>query len=507
MSITRRRLRVWLRVAVAATVLAAPPRPVHADAVAAGPNGPTLPGAHVPDLVLPPEPGPGFALEFLWERTVSFAGRVLFSGSAVDLDGDGRDEIVLHGGRRNEPSGVVVLDGASGDALWRADFPQRSCVVAADMTGDGAAEVVVACGHELSVLDGATGERVRGTTLAGAIGDLVCARVCELPGEGGPDGFGPGIVYTAGKKRDDVLAVLAGDDLRELWSRDAASAAGPFASGFTHPCALDVDGDGRDEVLVAENGNHLLCLSGDGELAWDVGLGRRERLNPEGVVSSAPVVADFLGDGIPELAVGCFAGAVVVMDARTGEVLDRLQFGVESHESHLTNSKIPRFIRDALRETGEPVNCLTPAELDGGPGSELVLGCSDGFLYAYDPGSGEAMWRFETRENVYDPCLLVGDMGEASRGADGEAPAGAEADPSVDAQGGATFDLLLWDVEGVYLLDGKTGLARAGFDGVAGAAALMACDLVGTSEPELVRISPVGGTVSAWSFAETEPHE
>ncbi len=226
---------------------------------------------------------------------------------------------------------------------------------------------------------------------------------------------GADIVYTAGKKRDDVLVVLAGDDLRELWSRDSVSAGGPFAGGFTYPCALDLDADGRDEILVAENGNHLLCLSSDGELAWDVGLGKRERLNPEGVVSSKPVVADFLGDGIAELAVGCFAGAVVVMDARTGEVLDRLQFGVESHESHLTNPKIPRFIRDALRETGEPVNCLTPVELDGSPGSELVLGCSDGFVYACDPGSGDIMWKFGTRENVYDPCLLVGGAGEAAR--------------------------------------------------------------------------------------------
>ncbi|MFH1689473.1 MAG: PQQ-binding-like beta-propeller repeat protein [Candidatus Eisenbacteria bacterium] len=493
MSITRRRLRAWLWVAVAAVILAAPPGPMRADAVAADLTRSISADARTPDLVLPSEPGPGFTREVLWERSVSFPGQVLLSGTVADLDGDGRHEVLLHGGRRNEPSGVVVLDGASGDVFWRAAFPQRSCVVAADLNGDGTVEVVVACGDELSVLDGATGEHVLGATLAGTIGDLVCARVCKRPAGGSSDGFGPGIVYTAGKKRDDVLAALAGDDLRELWSRDAVSASGPFASGFTHPSALDVDGDGRDEVLVAENGNHLLCLSGEGELAWEVGLGRRERLNPEGVVSSTPVLADFLGDGIAELAVGCFAGAVVVMNARTGEVLDRLQFGVESHESHLTNPKIPRFIRDALRETGEPVNCLTPVELDGGPGSELVLGCSDGFLYACDPGSGDVMWRFETRENVYDPCLLVGDMGEA--------PAAAGGNLSVAAAGGSTFDLLIWDVEGVYLLDGETGSTRAGFDNVAGAAGLIACDLVGTPEPELVRVAPAGGRVSAWSFA------
>ena len=407
--------------------------------------------------------------EVLWERVVSFPQPGLLSGLQADFDGDGQDEILLHSGRRNDPSCVVVLDGLTGDELWRAEFPGRSCVVSAAVAGDGVPDVVVACGSELSVLDGATGERLRGTTLRDPIGDLACARM-----------DGPAIVYTAGRKRDDVLVVLAGDDLRELWSRGAASASGPFARGFTHPSALDVDGDDRDEIVVAENGNHLLCLSGDGDLLWEVGLGRRERLNPEGVVSSLPVVADFLGDGINELAVGCFAGAVVVMDARTGETLERMQFGVESHESHLENTKIPRFIREALRVTGEPVNCLTPVELDGSPGDELVLGCSDGFVYACDPGSGGVMWRFETLDSVYDPCLPV---------------AGA-----VDPDGDAPLAVLAWDEDGVYLLDGRTGEALPGLGDIAGAARMLACDLDGTPGPDLVRIAPLGGRVTAWSL-------
>ncbi len=481
--------------AVAVAAVAAPHSMAHAD-------------TNSMVLVLPPEPGPGFTTEVLWERTVSLSGQALLKGVAVDLDGDGRHEVLLHGGRRNDPSQVAVLDGADGHELWRAAFPGRSCAVTADIDGDGIAEVVVACGAELCVLDGATGERVLETVLRGTIGDLVCARVCEQLGDGGSDafgrggsgGFGPGIVYTAGKKRDDVMAVLAAGDLRELWVRDAAPGRGPFARGFTHPSAWDVDGDGRDELFVAENGNHLLCLSGEGELRWDVGLGKCERLNPDGVVSCTPVVTDFFGDGIAELAVGCFAGAVVVMDARTGDVLDRLQFGVESHDTHLTNERIPRFIRDALSTTGEPVNCLTAVELDGSPGSELVLGCSDGFLYACDPGSGDVMWRFDTLENVYDPCLLVRSRDERSR--DGRSMDDQSRDPggglADEAAALATYGLLAWDVEGVYLLDGRTGVARAGFGDVLGAARVQACDLDGTGAPEIIHIAPEACRVTAW---------
>jgi outer membrane protein assembly factor BamB len=486
-----------LRVAVAVAIAT-----VAAAAAATAAGSPYAPGADAtsPVLLLAAGPGPGFTTEVLWEQTMSLPGKSLLSGVVADLDGDGRDEVLLHGARRNDPSLVAVLDGTDGRELWRASFPGRSCVVPADIDGDGTAEVVVACGAELSVLDGATGELVLGTVLRGTIGDLVCARVCARPRGGGSDGFGPSIIYTAGKKRDDVMVALGGSDLHELWTRDAASGRGPFARGFTYPSAWDVDGDGGDEVLVAENGNHLLCLSGSGELLWDVGLGKCERLDPGGVVSCTPVVADLLGDGIAELAVGCFAGAVVLMDARTGDVLDRIQFGVGSHETHLTNEKIPRFIRDALSTTGEPVNCLTVIELDGGPGSELVLGCSDGFLYACDPGSGDVMWRFDTLKTVYDPCVLVRATDVPSmdrRSVDGRS--GDSGDGLTDgADALATCDLLAWDVEGVYLLDGGTGLARPGFGGVPGAARVLPCDLDGAGAPEVIHVALETRRVTAW---------
>ena len=86
------------------------------------------------------------------------------------------------------------------------------------------------------------------------------------------------------------------------------------------------------------------------------------------------------------------------------------------------------------------------------------------------------MWRFDTLESVYDPCLLVGAAGEG------------------------THDLLVWDVEGVYLLGGRSGLAREGFADVSGAAALMTCNLYGTTTPALVHIAVERPRVTAWSF-------
>ena len=78
-----------------------------------------------------PAPARGGVNEVLWERVVSLPEPGLLSGTTVDLYGDECDEVLLHSGRRNDPSCVVVLDGLTGDELWRAGFPGRSCLVSA----------------------------------------------------------------------------------------------------------------------------------------------------------------------------------------------------------------------------------------------------------------------------------------------------------------------------------------------------------------------------------------
>ena len=416
------------------------------------------------------------APELLWSRHVGLDGRGATTGLLADLDGDGDPELVLHRGCRNGPSQVVVLDARDGAERWRAGFPGRSAVAALDTTGrspgGGGADLVVASGSELLVLDGRSGRRVARAVLDAAFGDIAVCRLRE----------GPGVVCTAGKgKRDDVLAVFGARDLDERWRLEAAEADGPFARGFTLPTALDVDGDGVDEILAAENGNHLLCLSAEGLLLWDAGLGRRERLRPEGVVSALPLTADLLGGGGRDVAVGCFAGALVLIDARTGEPMDRLLLGADAHERLLNDSRLPGFIRKALAGTGEPLNCLAAAELDGRPGAEVVAGCSDGHVYAVRPRTGDALWRFETLENVYDPPLLY------------------------DARGGPPL-LLVWDSERVYLLDARSGrpaqspladaLANAG-----GATSVLLTD--GGGERELIHVPFEGDLVSAWALPGT----
>ena len=94
-----------------------------------------------------------------------------------------------------------------------------------------------------------------------------------------------------------------------------------FGDGLSKLKCADIDGDGASEILVVENANVLRCISSSGDDLWSLTLGGKGRLNPEGVASNLPVVADLTGDGYNEVAIGCFAGALVVMDGATGDEL------------------------------------------------------------------------------------------------------------------------------------------------------------------------------------------
>lgn len=432
----------------------------------------------------------------LWERELTGSGHGYAVGELADLNGDGSPEVLIQLGYRDEPARVFALEALSGKELWSAGFPGRSQAVVADLDGDGSCEAVVACGDSLVSLDGVTGGRIARTRLPEEFDDLAAGPSVRVRATAGTDGSiaAPGsaagcesaasgsVLCTSGKEHADVLTLFSGRGLTERWSVGAVPGDGPFDRGFTWPAALDTDGDGTDEVLVAENGGLLRCFDANGRPLWQAPLGPCERLDPEGVVSSAPVAAQLVPGGAPELAVGCFAGALVVLETETGEELARTHFGRESHEEHVGNHLIPGFIRKLLRETGEPVNSLTPVDVGGNPGEELVLGCSDGFLYAWALDDEEPLWRLDTRGDVYEPCVVVRSAGTAG--------------PS----------LLAWDTEGAYLVDARDGSAVPLFVDGGGASTVLARDLDGDGHLEVVRIGPDRARVAVLT-TDLEPWE
>jgi hypothetical protein len=422
--------------------------------------------AHASSMGSGPEasPSPAGVLrpELLWEAATGPIRRGSEISVVEDVSGDGASDVLVAERTRRGPSGVVLIDGASGRELWKRRFRRPS--VPPNLWPDPRRGpcVLAAHGDTLSVIDARAGSVVRATRLRAPIGEIVIAR---LDADDTPD-----VVYSAGRERDDLLVALAGVDFSELWATTAAPDDSRFGVGFTALTACDLDRDGADEILVSENMQWVIVLTAGGGTLWRRELGERTTYVPNGGVSGAPVLADFLGGGAEQLAIGLWAGALVVVDPSSGDVLGRRVFGADSeaHRRAGRNRRLPRFLRAILAEAGEPINEMLAVDLDGRPGREVVFGCSDGYVYAYSPHSNRVLWRSRSRGQVYSRPLAL------------------------DADGDDMADVFAWDEDGAYLLSGTTGLEIAGCLPGAGVSGAVLADLEHDGAVELIELGPDG---------------
>lgn len=347
-----------------------------------------------------------------------------------DASGDGVSEVLVAGWGPRGAHDVVLLDGASGAELWRRRFEDPPTAPAVWVGLRRGHSVLVAHDDVLSVIAARTGETAREVDLRAPIGQIAVAR---LDGDDVPD-----VVYSAGSERDDLLVALSGVDFSELWTVTAEPDDSRFGNGFSRLAVLDLDRDGRDEILVNENMQSVVAFSADGAPLWKREFEERTKYVPKGAVSGGPVLDDFLGGGLEQLAIGLWAGTLVVVDPVDGEILVRHQFGLNAHGRHARSRRLPRFLKAILLETGEPVNELLAVELDGVSGREIVFGCSDGFIYAVSPRSDRTLWSYDAKGQVIVRPLPV------------------------DANDDGVPDALAWDEEGVYLVDGSTGDGLSG---------------------------------------------
>lgn len=191
---------------------------------------------------------------------------------------------------------------------WAKDFPFRThggfeMIRAIDIDGDGRAELLRIRGDQLQSLDGRTGQTRAAATLdndgysqitpARFRGDLTRQLVLK-PCSDGVDGHPHG------------CPVVAFDhNLKPLWDRRDFTRVGHV------PLAFDVDGDGRDELLIGFD-----CVNPDGSVRWTLplagGKGHPDRRT----------VIDLDGDGKSEMILACEDLGMVVADLR-GNILWR----------------------------------------------------------------------------------------------------------------------------------------------------------------------------------------
>ena len=234
----------------------------------------------------------GGAVVFLAAHPVGARGEDL---AAVDSDGDGRPELWVAA-----PDAGQVIQLSAG---VRVAFPVPSapCALAAiEFDGDRAPELAVALGPPgprkgVAVLDLLPDGRVVEIGVVETAGWPVDVVACELDGDGALD---LAVLSLEGRSARGLVQPLRCELGRALLPRRAHATGlrpGAIAAG-------DLDGDGRDDLLVAAQSGHVinawLAIGADGELDL-------ERIDDIGAHLGCLDVAvdDLDGDGLLDLVV------------------------------------------------------------------------------------------------------------------------------------------------------------------------------------------------------------
>lgn len=238
-----------------------------------------------------------------------------------DLDGDGVAEVVAVKGQNLQsndkvtPQGLVAWkrmsdDGTSWAPLWENDtYPTfnvhtrgGAAVSIADLDGDSNPEIIVG-----------------NVVLNGQTGDLKWDGVATSGGTGGIGNnafLGPsssvGDVDLDGNQEVAAGNTLYDHDGTVLWTYEYTTSNSPC--GGSLPCdgftaMAEFDGDPEGEVVIIRQGE-LFILNHDGTLFWQQAIIKDDCDNNE---SGPPTVADFDGDGRPEVGTAA-ADFYTVMD-------------------------------------------------------------------------------------------------------------------------------------------------------------------------------------------------
>jgi rhamnogalacturonan endolyase len=232
--------------------------------------------------------------KFLWRLDLgwSIEQGIWYSPYVVyDLDGDGKAEVALKTGEgdprdsegrvRTGPEHLTILEGLSGKPITRVDWPSRDGF--REAVSDDLAAYNYYCRNQLCVayLDGKTPSLLveRGT-------------------------------YNLMKL---VAYQLRDGQLRELWRWDNSKEPRKYWGQGAHWMhAADVDGDGRDEVLLGSS-----VIDDDGKALWSTGLGHPDHCYVGEIDPERPGLEIYYGMETPQKE----RNGMCLVDAATGKIL------------------------------------------------------------------------------------------------------------------------------------------------------------------------------------------
>ena len=241
----------------------------------------------------------------------------------ADIDGDGRNEIVVavHG------AGVWAYR-ADGTPLWQADLgPARISAPTVAMRADDGPTLLVNVGGRRLVTLGRRGALLR--QIVFQEGDATARLVAEPVVT---EALHPGRTEIIFAGHDGHLRLLADDGESVVWDLDLG------APIMARPAVLSGEG-GESPVVVCGTLRGRLCgVTADGTVSWESDL--------DGSIQAPPVLADIDGDGRDEIIVGASRALRTHLFRRDGTRLGTLPYGaIWSHTVAV----------DDLRGDGTPV--------------------------------------------------------------------------------------------------------------------------------------------------------
>jgi hypothetical protein len=202
-----------------------------------------------------------------------------------DLDGDGRAEMVVVA---MGPRSTVYAFQDGGSQMWSHTLDtggNATRLVAHDVDGDGSLEIAVTTPvYEPVYLLDSGGRLLAEYRTWGTSGSLEFA---DLDGDGRDE------VLVATELGLQVFGTSDRVERRQLWRSPSLGPVAALAHG-------DTDGDGRGEVLAGSQSGQVYALTADGQILWHVPL-RAAVLSLD--------AGDVDGDGRDELVVGTWGGA------------------------------------------------------------------------------------------------------------------------------------------------------------------------------------------------------
>jgi hypothetical protein len=254
--------------------------------------------------------------------------------TAADIDSDGIVEIVTKA--TDQKVYAYEHDGAlkwTSAALGDHTGVYDSAVSVSDMNGDGNPELVT------------------GRAILDNKGVLIAAGTHGIGKPAGNANASASMSFAVDVNADGEQEVVVGDALYNIAGADLWFNGLP--DGF--PATIDLEADGAAEIVVVYNANVRVQRGSDGSVVWDVAV--------PGGLGGPPTVADFDGDGLPEVGIAG-QGKYSVFDT-DGAVL--WSNTTQDASSGITGSSVYDFEGDGIADVvyADEINLYVYSGVDG----------------------------------------------------------------------------------------------------------------------------------------------